>query len=71
VALALVLFAAATLVVLWVAATTAEGPILFELSATHGVHLHEVLVGVVAYSGAAVAVALAAALTAGGRPPGR
>lgn len=49
--------------VLWVAATTAEGPILVELSATHGVHLHEVLVAVAAYTTAALAVALAAALT--------
>jgi len=63
VALALVVFAAATLVVLWEAATTADGPILVELSATHGVHLHDVVVGVAAYSGAAVVVALAAALT--------
>jgi len=71
VALALGLFAAATLVVLWVAATTADGPILVELSATHGVHLHDVVVGVIAYSSAAVVVALAAAATAGERPPGR
>lgn len=61
--LAVTLFGAATLVVLWVAATTADGPILVELSATHGVHLHEVLVGLVAYAAATLAVALAALAT--------
>jgi hypothetical protein len=43
-----------------VAATTEVGPILVELSATHGVHLGDVVVGIIAHGAAAALVALVA-----------
>jgi hypothetical protein len=70
-ALALVLFGLATLVVLWVAATTADGPILWEISATHGIHRRDVLTGIRAYGAAATLWAIAAAITLHPRPTPR
>ena len=68
-ALAAVLFGLATLVVLYVAATTEAGPILLELSATHGVHAGDVIAGLVAYGSAGALVLIVAEATAPrGRP---
>ena len=58
------------MVTLWFAATTADGPILVELSATHGIHRGDVIVGVTTFGAAAALVALAALATAGPHPAG-
>lgn len=62
-ALAVALFGGATAVVLWEATTTAQGRILLELSATHGVHTHDVEVALAAYAVATLALLLAATVT--------
>jgi hypothetical protein len=62
--LALVVFGGAGVVTLWFAATTRDGPILVELSATHGIHRGDVIVGVATFAAAAALVALAALATA-------
>lgn len=52
------------MVTLYAAATTEAGPILVELSATHGVHLGDVVVGTTSFVVAVLLVALVAAATA-------
>lgn len=61
--LGVVMSAGATLVTLYVAASTAVGPILFEVSASHGVHLGDVIAGTVAFAAAGVVVAIVAEAT--------
>ncbi len=52
---------------LYVAATTEVGPILVELSATHGIHLGDVVAGLVSYAAAIGLVVIVAEATAGRR----
>jgi hypothetical protein len=63
--LAVLALAAAGAVTLYVAATTAIGPTVFELTPTHGVHLGDVTVGAVAFTGAICLPVAAAVATAG------